>query len=136
MLPRETRFDWYKQNFQDHRFQASVFYKKKFNAKHSLKTGTRATVFYSILQDSAFIPSWNDYETLTDFDGFTALIQPYAQWQWRWSDAWTMNTGLHGQVLTLNGSYAIEPRWGLQWKVNPRHKLSVAYGITQPNGSA
>jgi hypothetical protein len=122
-------FEWYKQNFQDHRFQASIFYKRKFNAKHSLKVGTRSTVFYSILQDSAYIPSWDDYEILTDFDGFTALIQPYAQWQWRWSDSWTMNTGLHGQVLTLNGSYAIEPRWGLQWKVNPRHRISLAYGL-------
>lgn len=122
-------FDWYKQNFQDHRFQLSTFYKKKFNASHNLKVGTRATLFYTILQDSAFIPSWNDYQTMTDFDGVTALIQPYVQWQWRWNDNWTMNTGLHGQVLTLNGSYAIEPRWGLQWKVNPRHKLSLAYGL-------
>lgn len=122
-------FDWYKQNFQDHRFQMSTFYKKKFSAKHNLKVGWRTTVFYSILQDSAFIPTWNDYETLTDFDGVTALLQPYAQWQWRWNDAWTMNTGLHGQVLTLNGAYAVEPRWGLQWKVNPRHKLSLAYGL-------
>lgn len=122
-------FDWYRQNFQDHRFQASIYYKKKFSAKHNLKVGTRTTVFYSILQDSAFIPSWNDYQTLTDFDGVTALLQPYAQWQWRWNDAFTMNTGLHAQVLTLNGSYAIEPRWGLQWKVNPRHRLSVAYGL-------
>ena len=122
-------FEWYKQNFQDHRFQGSFYYKKKFNAKHNLKVGTRATVFYSILQDSAFIPTWNSYQTLTDFDGTTALIQPYTQWQWRWNDAWTMNTGIHGQVLTLNGSYAMEPRWGLQWKVNPRHKLSLAYGL-------
>lgn len=122
-------FEWYKQNFQDHRFQGSSFYKKKFSAKHNLKVGARATVFYSILQDSAYIPTWDDYETLTDFDGVTALIQPYAQWQWRWNDSWTMNSGVHGQVLTLNGSYAVEPRWGLQWKVNPRHRLSVAYGL-------
>ncbi len=121
--------EWYKQNFQDHRFQGLMYYKKKFSAKHNLKVGNRTTVFYSVLKDSAFVPSWNDYQTLTDFDGVTALIQPFAQWQWRWNDSWTMNTGLHGQVLTLNGSYAIEPRWGLQWKVNPRHKLSLAYGL-------
>ena len=125
----KSPFEWYKQNFQDHRFQGSIFYKKKFNAKHNLKVGTRATVFYTILQDSAFIPTWNAYQTLTDFDGQTALLQPYAQWQWRWNDAWTLNTGLHGQVLTLNGSYAIEPRLGLQWKLNPRHKLSLGYGL-------
>ena len=105
-------FDWYKQNFQDHRVQGSIFYKQKFNAQHNLKVGTRTTVFYTILQDSAFIPSWNDYQTMTDFDGVTALLQPYAQWQWRWNDSWTMNTGVHAQVLTLNGSCAIEPRWG------------------------
>lgn len=122
-------FEWYRQNFQDHRFQAHLFYKKKFSAKHNLKAGFRATAFYSILQDSAFIPSWDSYQTLTDFDGVTALLQPYVQWQWRWNDAWTMNTGVHGQVLTLNGSYAVEPRWGLQWKLNPRHKLSLAYGL-------
>ncbi len=122
-------FEWYKQNFQDHRFQMSTYYKIKFNAQHNLKVGNRTTVYYSILKDSAFIPSWNDYETLTDFDGVTALIQPYAQWQWRWNDAWTMNTGLHGQVLTLNGTWAVEPRWGLQWKANPRHRLSLAYGL-------
>ena len=122
-------FDWYKQNFQDHRVQGSIFYKQKFNAQHNLKVGTRTTVFYTILQDSAFIPSWNDYQTMTDFDGVTALLQPYAQWQWRWNDSWTMNTGVHAQVLTLNGSYAIEPRWGLQWKLNPRHRLSLAYGL-------
>lgn len=122
-------FEWYKQNFQDHRFQGLMYYKKKFSAKHNLKVGNRTTLFYSILRDSAFIPSWNDYETLTDANGVTALIQPFAQWQWRWNDSWTMNTGLHAQVLTLNGSYAIEPRWGLQWKVNPRHRLSLAYGL-------
>lgn len=122
-------FDWYRQNFQDHRFQNLIYYKKKFNAKHNLKVGNRTILFYSILQDSAFIPTWNDYETLTDANGVTALIQPFAQWQWRWNDAWTMNAGLHGQVLTLNGSYTVEPRWGLQWKVNPRHKLSLAYGL-------
>ncbi|MDP6908753.1 MAG: hypothetical protein QF371_04565, partial [Flavobacteriales bacterium] len=125
----QSPFDWYRQNFQDNRFQGSFFYKKKFNAKHNLKVGTRGTVFYSILQDSAFIPSWNRYETLTDFDGVTALIQPYTQWQWRWTDKWTMNTGLHFQVLTLNGAYTIEPRWGLQWKPNPRHRVSLAYGL-------
>jgi hypothetical protein len=125
----QNPFDWYRQNFQDHRFQGSVFYKKKFNAKHNLKVGTRATVFYSILQDSAFIPTWDAFQTLTDFDGVTALLQPYAQWQWRWNDSWTLNTGVHGQVLTLNGSFAVEPRLGLQWKVNPRHRLSLGYGL-------
>lgn len=122
-------FDWYRQNFQDHRVQGHMFYKQKINAKHNYKVGWRTTVFYSILKDSAFIPAWERFETMTDFEGVTALLQPYATWQWRWNDAFTMNTGLHFQYLTLNNAYAIEPRWGLQWQVNPRHRLSLAYGL-------
>ncbi|MCF8258144.1 MAG: TonB-dependent receptor [Flavobacteriales bacterium] len=122
-------FDWYRQDFQDHRFQGVFYYKQKFSAKHNLLVGIRGTVFYSVLKDSAFIPVWERYQTLTDFDGITGLIQPYAQWQWRWNDAWTLNTGLHAQVLTLNGAMAVEPRIGLQWKVNPSHRLSLAYGL-------
>lgn len=122
-------FEWYRQDFQDHRFQGLFFYKKKFSAKHSLLVGLRSTVFYSVLKDSAYIPVWERYQTMTDFDGTTALVQPYAQWQWRWNDSWTMNTGLHVQMLTLNWATAVEPRWGLQWKANPRHRLSLAYGL-------
>lgn len=126
---QQNPFEWYRQDFQDHRIQGSFYYKKKFSAKHNLVGGIRGTVFYSVLQDSAFIPTWERYQTLTDFDGVTALVQPYAQWQWRWNDEWTMNTGLHLQVLTLNGATAVEPRWGLQYKANPRHRLSLAYGL-------
>lgn len=122
-------FQWYRQDFQDHRFQGHLFYKKKFNAKHNLQVGVRSTMFYSLFKDSAYIPLWNRYQTLTNFDGITALVQPYAQWQWRWNDAFTLNTGLHGQVLTLNGATAVEPRAGLQWKAASAHKLSLAYGL-------
>lgn len=125
----QNPFDWYRQDFQDHRFQAAFFYKKKFSAKHSLKVGIRSSVLYSILQDSAFTPLWNRFETLTDFKGIAALVQPYAQWQWRWNNSWTMNTGVHGQVFTLNNATAIEPRWGLTYKINPKHNLSIAYGL-------
>ncbi len=121
--------DFYRQNYQNHRFQASFYYKKKFNAKHNLKTGVRGSVFYSILKDSVYQNQLNRYQTLTDFDGLTGLIEPYAQWQWRWDDNWTMNTGVHLQFLTLNSSYSIEPRWGLQWKVAEKHQLSLGYGL-------
>jgi len=122
-------FQWYRQDFQDHRFQAVFFYKKKFSAKHNLLVGLRSTVFYSVLKDSSYVSEWERFQTLTDFDGTTALLQPYAQWQWRWNDAWTLNTGIHLQTLTLNWATAVEPRVGLQWKVNPRHRLSLAYGL-------
>jgi hypothetical protein len=120
---------WFRKDFQNHRFQALFFYKKKFSAKHSLKTGIRSSVFYAILKDSIYDNQWNRFVTLTDFDGATGLVEPYAQWQWRWNDSWTMNTGLHGQVLTLNGTWSVEPRWGLSWKAAPKHTLSLAYGL-------
>ena len=40
-----------------------------------------------------------------------------------------LNTGVNFQVLTLNWANSIEPRGGLQWKPNPRHRISLAYGL-------
>jgi hypothetical protein len=121
--------DWYRSDFQNHRFQGAFFYKKKFSAKHSVKVGVRGSAFYTIMKDSAYNNQWDRYVTLTDFEGVTGLIEPYMQWQWKWNDKWTMNTGLHGQYLTINNSYAVEPRWGLAWKVAEKHSLSMGYGL-------
>jgi len=127
-LNRETH-DWYRQDFQNHRFQLLFFYRKKIGAQHSVKTGIRGSLFYSVLKDSLYDNLWGRYETTTDFEGTLGLIEPYAQWQWKWSRKWTMNTGVHAQLLTLNGSWSVEPRMGIRWNPKPKHSFSFAYGL-------
>ena len=73
--------------------------------------------------------------TLYEFDESTNIIQPFIQTQYRIDEAWTLNLGLHAQYLTLNESFALEPRMALNWSFAPQQRLSFGYGLhnqTQP----
>lgn len=61
--------------------------------------------------------------------GQTLLLQAYTQWQHRFSEKLTLNTGLSLLQLTLNNASALEPRAGLSYRVSPAGSLNVAYGL-------
>ncbi|MFN3940469.1 MAG: hypothetical protein ACK4IY_07760, partial [Chitinophagales bacterium] len=50
-------------------------------------------------------------------------------WQYRFNNRLTLNTGLHAQFLTLNGSQAVEPRAGLKYELTPNNVISLGYGL-------
>lgn len=117
------------------RYSLSSYLNKKFSARFTLRTGV--LVEYTQLRtqvddrdnrpdlDNDGLPDWI---TVRDFDGGLPLYQAFAQGQLRFSDQWTLNLGLHGQYLSLNDSYALEPRAGLSWQFHPRQRLSLGYG--------
>lgn len=117
------------------RYSLSSYLNKKFSARFTLRTGI--LVEYTQLRtqvddrdnrpdlDNDGLPDWI---TVRDFDGGLPLYQAFAQGQFRFSDQWTLNLGLHGQYLSLNDSYALEPRAGLSWQFHPRQRLSLGYG--------
>ena len=57
------------------------------------------------------------------------LSQIYAQTQYRFSEKWTLNAGIHGQYLDINDTYAVEPRLAINWQLIPNHTLSLGYGL-------
>ena len=105
-----------------------AFINKKFSAKHLLKTGIQADVFFLSLHDSAYIKPFG-YLSLRDFDGQTSLIQPFIQYQYKVSPTLTFNLGVHYQYLTLNGSQNFEPRAGMAWNMTTKDKLTFGYGL-------
>lgn len=123
-----------------------IHYKR--NAKNLFKAGLVADRMYFNLSDSLFIPNLDKWLKLTDFKGSTFLIQPFAQWQHRFSKMLTLNAGIHYQHFTFNGSSSLEPRAGLVYKPFARHQFALGYGkhaqvpptriyfrqVEQPNG--
>ena len=69
------------------------------------------------------------YDTLSEADGNTQLIQPYAQWQWKPTSSITINAGVHGAYLTLNNAWSVEPRLGSRFSIAPNHAINVGYGL-------
>jgi len=110
------------------KWSSKVFINKKFSAKQLLKTGVQADVFFLNLHDSSFFQP-QGLVALRDFNGNTALIQPFAQYQYKASPTLTFNLGIHYQYLTLNGSQNLEPRAGIAWNFTTKDKLTFGYGL-------
>ncbi|GJM31162.1 MAG: prevent-host-death protein [Saprospiraceae bacterium] len=117
-------------------YAVSSYWNKKFNAKHTLRVGVLGQYFQLNTQarDRENRPDLNgdgepDWVTLRDFNSGLGLFQAFAQSQYRFTDQWTLNTGLHTQYLEFNGSTALEPRVALNWQFLPAHRLSLGYGL-------
>ena len=119
----------YSQNFTQSKIARNFFYKKKFNTKHNLRIGVRFDEFLVDIVDSIYRSTIDRYITLTEYDGNTFLLQPYAQYQYRVSDKMSLNAGLYYQYLGLNGSSSLEPRAGVKYQINEKNAVSFGYGL-------
>ncbi len=75
--------------------------------------------------------------TTIDQKGTTYLSQAFSEFQIRFSEKTTLNTGIHYQVLWLNQTQALEPRLSIEQNLNDRQTLSFGYGLhsqAQPIG--
>lgn len=103
------------------------YYNQKFNAKLTLRSGLTAEVFY-LNNKSDTRENLPDWIKVRNFNGALALLQPYAQVQYKFTDQFTLNAGLHGSYLTFNNSWSVEPRASLAYNFLPGQTLTVAYG--------
>ena len=134
--PEEFKVRFVEADNTVNRYSFSSFYNKKFSAKATLRAGILAEVFnYNIeTRDAEMGPDTNDdgvreLITVFDFNDNTLLLQPFIQTQYRFNNQWTLNVGVHSQLLTLNETFAIEPRLALNWDFLPNQKLSIGYGL-------
>lgn len=119
---------WYRNDFTENKFFASFFFNKKINSKLNYKAGCMMSNLYFILADSAFFSNDSSFHVLTDYNGNTVLMQPYVQWQYKFSDELIFNAGLHAEYFFLNHSYSVEPRFGFKWNFAPTQWLNIGYG--------
>ncbi|MEM8526887.1 MAG: TonB-dependent receptor [Bacteroidota bacterium] len=100
---------------------------KKINAKNRVKTGVLFDLYDLYVQDSVLLNN-NIWFTETDFIGQTSLARAYGQWQHRFNEKLTLNAGLHAAWFLLNDSYSVEPRFGLNYKANDKHRFNLGFG--------
>lgn len=62
-------------------------------------------------------------------DGNTMQYLSFINWNYRASENFTINSGLFSQHLALSGKTTIEPRLGLQYRLNDEHSLNAGFGV-------
>jgi hypothetical protein len=134
----------WKTDIADYVAKGSVVVNRKINNKHKLKAGLIYEMAWndshmSWFSDTLFHwfsdPTHPGYQTqnydhtYVDDAVNAGTLQTFANWRYRMSDKFTLNTGLHFIQFYLNNNYSIEPRLGMQWSIRPRHMLSAGFGI-------
>ncbi|MEZ4983024.1 MAG: TonB-dependent receptor [Saprospiraceae bacterium] len=121
---------------KEYRISLSSYLNKKINARWTARVGLLIEDYiYDLNTDDRYdledfdgdgVPDW---QTIYQFDDNMFLLQAYAQTQYKLSSKWVVNAGLHAQYLTLNETYAVEPRLALNWNFLPGNTLNLGYGI-------
>jgi hypothetical protein len=120
------------------RYTVSSYLNSKLGAQQTIRVG----VLYENIGSNAFFrdredsPDLNgdgeaDWFTVYDFNGRFGLLQPFAQTQYRLTNALTINAGLHGQYSGLNQQFVLEPRASASLALNSRNKITLGYGMHQ-----
>ena len=105
----------------------------QLNTKLSAKSSIRTGIIYDH-KFISFVDSAYDYQTQSHYVNLNlndnyGLAQLYSQFHHRFSEKASGTIGVHGQMSTLNTSFAIEPRIGFKWQPHRRHAFSVGGGM-------
>jgi len=111
----------------------------KLNAQHTYKAGFFVSNYRNSFYDRVKIIGVQDstpnaieavpYKERMNSQVSYQLVQPYFHWRYKMRENLTWSIGLYSQWLTLNNSFALEPRAGVRWDFRPKHSISFAYGL-------
>jgi hypothetical protein len=120
-------FNWGGERSTELKYTLSSELKKKLSAKNSISFGLTGDYYDVEYSDSTYYEGF--YHKDTDSRDNFALFRAYGQWERRYSNGLTSYLGLNYQILTLNGSSALEPRFGLMWEINPVQTFNFGMGM-------
>jgi hypothetical protein len=131
----KIKSQYFRSSNQESNFSFSSSLNHKFSAKDMIVAGLIIDNYHVNYIDSVYRNQTNDYFKLTDTKGSTELYQAFIQEKHKFNNKLLINGGIHFQYFGLNGSSAIEPRAGVEWKVGKGKTVSFGYGFqsqTQP----
>lgn len=106
----------------------SSFINTKFNERHSNKSGLVITgLNYRMLMEEA--NEDNSLRPIVNKKGGSLLVAAYSNSLIQINRRIMMNAGLTGQWFKYNGTWSVEPRIGIKYRVSTRQTISFAYGL-------
>ncbi len=103
----------------------------KFNARHTLKYGVNADLYFLNQIDSVRSSvGANTFRYRYDFNGAMFLVRAYAQWKYRITERMDFTAGFHAAYFTFSNSISpFEPRLGWKWRMRNNQSLAAGAGL-------
>ncbi|GLR18525.1 TonB-dependent receptor [Portibacter lacus] len=130
----DDRYRYNTQMYNDSRISTAWTYGSQLTDHWKLKTGTILHgISYDFFKETK---ARSNTSNITDFNlnrslnggGTSFTGQLYGLAQYAPSKKLSLNFGLHGMVLGINSTGAIDPRFSLKYDVSNNHKIGVALG--------
>ncbi len=138
--PMENKLRFSDIDNSESRITFSTLFNSKINKKVTIRTGLLlenysldANIFSRDRQQDGDGDGYPDLVQLVNNNGNYNIIQPYAQGQFRLTEKFMFNAGLHGQYFSINKELAIEPRAALSYAINAKNSISLGYGMHHQN---
>ncbi len=104
------------------------FVNSKLNNRNTIKIGGMYDYYMFNITDSVLYDATYFFKEM-DFKGETSLARAYAEWQFRPSENWTVNSGVYSQYFLYNDQKSVEPRLGARYKINKKQSLNIGSGL-------
>lgn len=109
------------------KLSGALSFTQKINPNLVMKSGA----FYDKM---GYQTTYNEYTNANEFTNLinnadnTSLVRAYSQMQYRLNDKWSSNFGIHYANFLLNNKQVVEPRGNIQYTINQRSNIALAYG--------
>lgn len=111
------------------KYSFNVLTRTKINARNSIVSGFYIDAQqFDLFLRNVYANLGRDTVRMNARDNAT-LYQAYSNWKHRFGTNLSMNLGVHAQYYSLNEQAVVEPRASLQYIINPRHTVSLGYGL-------
>jgi len=107
----------------------SSTYAQKFNTKNFLNIGFIYDLYAAEYMGKEFQQKEKNYRYYLNTNGKLGFGRAFAEWRHRFSEEFSITSGLHASYLFLNNTKALEPRLGLKWDFSPNQSLSFGTGM-------
>jgi hypothetical protein len=118
---------WAGENSSEVKYSFASNMVKKFSVKNTLNAGFMLDWYDMHFSDSVRVNG--KFRLNTNSGGSMQFIRSFVQWQHKFTDFFSVTSGLYYQYLTLNGSMSVEPRFGFDWLFNAQHSIDFGTGL-------
>ncbi|WP_224996127.1 TonB-dependent receptor [Cesiribacter sp. SM1] len=113
-------------DYVNNKYSAHLTLNKKFSARNNVSGGIILDLYDFDLMNRRIVPG--SERVIRNANGKSLLSQLYAQWQLRFTNKITLNSGLNFQRFEVSRSEVLQPRLGLQFQLDQKQTLALGYG--------
>ncbi len=116
---------------RDHeiRYSLSTKYSRRVNVRNFYQVGLLYDYFDIKYVGQEYFPDLGEYFYYMNTEGNLGMFRAFGEWQHRFSNQFSISSGLHASWFFLNNSYSLEPRLGMKWSFREGQSLSFGAGL-------